>query len=106
MHLYLQENILITDAGRASIADFGLSRVVNSNTVDWSLSTSNHGKGGSARWLAPECLIQGERCTYSSDVYAFGGVCYEVNLSFSLSNDMLMNLSDAGFYGTSAILRI
>ncbi|THU88759.1 kinase-like protein, partial [Dendrothele bispora CBS 962.96] len=73
------ENVLITPTGRAAIADFGLSRVANSEALNWSsLSTSNQGRGGSARWLAPECLIEGNNVTYASDVYAFGGVCYEV----------------------------
>ncbi|KAK7437405.1 hypothetical protein VKT23_018650 [Stygiomarasmius scandens] len=72
------DNILISTTGRASIADFGLSRVANSDALKWtSFSTSNHGRGGSTRWLAPECLFKGERATYSSDIYAFGGVGYE-----------------------------
>ncbi|KAK7437402.1 Rho guanine nucleotide exchange factor [Stygiomarasmius scandens] len=72
------DNILITPSGRASIADFGLSRITNSEALHWSsVSTTTHEKGGSARWLAPECLINGQQLTRSSDVYAFGGVCYE-----------------------------
>ncbi|THU88187.1 kinase-like protein [Dendrothele bispora CBS 962.96] len=73
------DNILITNLGRAAIADFGLARkVFESDTLRFtSLSTSHHG-GGSMRWLAPECLLEDKVHTYQSDIYAFGCVCYEV----------------------------
>ncbi|THU85509.1 kinase-like protein [Dendrothele bispora CBS 962.96] len=73
------DNILITNFGRAAIADFGLARKVSeSDTLRLtSLSTSHHVKG-STRWLAPECLLENGVHTYHSDIYAFGCVCYEV----------------------------
>ncbi|KAK7437368.1 Rho guanine nucleotide exchange factor [Stygiomarasmius scandens] len=73
------DNVLISNTGRASIADFGLSRIANSHALKWtSFSASSHDRGGSIRWLAPECLFKGDLTTYASDIYAFGGVCYEV----------------------------
>ncbi|KAK7437373.1 Rho guanine nucleotide exchange factor [Stygiomarasmius scandens] len=73
------ENILITVAGRATIADFGLARkVADTNGLRLSfMSTASHPKG-SARWMAPECLLQGAGPTYRSDIYAFACVCYEI----------------------------
>ncbi|THU88736.1 kinase-like protein [Dendrothele bispora CBS 962.96] len=73
------DNILITNLGRAAIADFGLARMVSkSDTLGpASLSMSYHVKG-STRWLAPECLLKNGAHTYHSDIYAFGCVCYEV----------------------------
>ncbi|KAF5351554.1 hypothetical protein D9758_007247 [Tetrapyrgos nigripes] len=65
-------NILITDAARAVIADFGLSRVADSEVLRWTSLSSESRVGGTARWLAPECLLQGCSATYASDVYAFG----------------------------------
>ncbi|KAF5353078.1 hypothetical protein D9758_008757 [Tetrapyrgos nigripes] len=70
-------NILVTPSGRASITDFGLSVVADSELLKWtSLSTSNR-TAGTARWLAPECL-NGDPVSYSSDVYAFAFVSYEI----------------------------
>ncbi|THU85507.1 kinase-like protein, partial [Dendrothele bispora CBS 962.96] len=73
------DNILITNFGRAAIADFGLARkIFESDTLRLtSLSTSHYVKG-STRWLAPECLLENGVHTYHSDIYAFGCVCYEV----------------------------
>ncbi|THU80533.1 kinase-like protein [Dendrothele bispora CBS 962.96] len=74
----LGANVLITAAGRAAIADFGLSHVADSELHKWaSLSTSSHSNKGTTRWLAPECL-EGGRVSYASDVYAFACVCYEI----------------------------
>ncbi|KAK7437358.1 Rho guanine nucleotide exchange factor [Stygiomarasmius scandens] len=73
------DNILITLAGRAVIADFGLARKVAESDILrlTSLSTSIHGKG-STRWMAPECLLPPiSGSSFRSDIYAFGGVCYE-----------------------------
>ncbi|KAG7097312.1 hypothetical protein E1B28_004673 [Marasmius oreades] len=70
-------NILISPDRRACIADFGLSRVVDAtNGLRFLKSTTR--PAGTARWLAPELLIGDERTSESSDIYAFGGVCYEI----------------------------
>ncbi|KAK7466334.1 Rho guanine nucleotide exchange factor [Stygiomarasmius scandens] len=70
-------NILITPSGRASVADFGLSCIADSEVLRWTSMSTIH-SGGTARWLAPECLIDGLPVTYKSDIYAFGCVCYEI----------------------------
>ncbi|KAJ7100527.1 kinase-like domain-containing protein [Mycena epipterygia] len=72
-------NILVSQSGRAYIADFGLASVMESKLQLWS---STMGKGGTPRWQAPE-LFQLDtgailRNTSAADVYAFGMVCYEM----------------------------
>ncbi|KAF5313814.1 hypothetical protein D9758_018714 [Tetrapyrgos nigripes] len=64
-------NILITARRRATIADFGLSRVIESEAFTMT-SRSSRVVQGTARWLAPECLMKNQRASYQSDVYAFG----------------------------------
>ncbi|KAF5353073.1 hypothetical protein D9758_008752 [Tetrapyrgos nigripes] len=64
-------NILITAGGRATIADFGLSRVIESEAFTMT-SRSSRAVQGTARWLAPECMMKNQRASYQSDVYAFG----------------------------------
>ncbi|ESK95384.1 hypothetical protein Moror_3822 [Moniliophthora roreri MCA 2997] len=52
------DNILITSHGRACIADFGLSRLVDSQI----LAISSTGvTAGTVRWTAPEILISGSQ---------------------------------------------
>ncbi|KAF7326404.1 Kinase-like protein [Mycena venus] len=70
-------NILINDERSACLADFGLSQIADATL---SMSTT---RGGSLYWMAPELIdpdhfgCQFAR-TRSSDVYAFGCVCFEV----------------------------
>ncbi|KAK1227530.1 hypothetical protein PQX77_009437 [Marasmius sp. AFHP31] len=69
-------NILITPELRASIGDFGLSRVSDTQRL---FSQSSRSKG-TIRWLSPELLKPGPNSVPSreSDVYAYGCVCYEI----------------------------
>uniref|UniRef100_A0A0W0FIU1 Protein kinase domain-containing protein n=1 Tax=Moniliophthora roreri TaxID=221103 RepID=A0A0W0FIU1_MONRR len=69
------DNVLITSHGRACIADFGLSRLTDSQVL---VMTSTRALAGTLRWTAPEILIGEGQHTYRSDVYAFGCVCYEI----------------------------
>lgn len=79
--LYLQTNILVDDSGRPRLADFGLSKILDSRAA--TSATSFTGQG-SMRWQAPELMnpddFKGIRrgTTYDSDVYAFACVCLEV----------------------------
>ena len=74
-------NILVDQAGRARLADFGLVTVIS----DYSslLSSSSHTQGGTARWMSPELIdpqrfgVKKNRRTKSSDCYALGMVVYE-----------------------------
>ncbi|KAF8443898.1 kinase-like domain-containing protein [Boletus edulis BED1] len=66
-------NVLVDDAGKACIIDFGLSKVYSSGTAG-----ANRGKVvGTLRYLAPEAL-KGHGLSFETDVYAFGMLIYEV----------------------------
>ncbi|KAJ6471767.1 kinase-like domain-containing protein, partial [Mycena vitilis] len=70
-------NILINELGRASLTDFGLAGLVESEPT---LGSST--RGGSARWQSPELIappsgISFKRTT-ASDIWAFGCVCGEI----------------------------
>ncbi|KAJ8083236.1 hypothetical protein PM082_009108 [Marasmius tenuissimus] len=69
-------NILITRSFRACIADFGLSRVAH--TQGLRITTSATRPVGTARWLAPELLLSGEKPSKHSDIYSFACVCYKI----------------------------
>ncbi|KAG6919158.1 hypothetical protein DXG01_008965 [Tephrocybe rancida] len=76
-------NILITDDGRACLADFGISSISDSKIHAWTSHSSASSKGGTARWQAPELFNveideQVPRNTRSSDVYAVACVFYEI----------------------------
>ncbi|KAJ7184990.1 kinase-like domain-containing protein, partial [Mycena filopes] len=71
-------NILVTPSGRACICDFGLSSIVNEITSR--LHTTVMGRGGTARYCAPELLDPEvvNKQHFGSDVYAFACTSYEV----------------------------
>ncbi|KAJ7083012.1 kinase-like domain-containing protein [Mycena epipterygia] len=70
-------NILVTPSGRACVADFGLSSIVDALTLRFTHSTTSARGGGTARHQAPELISNGPN-GFASDVYAFGCVCYEI----------------------------
>ncbi|KAF9257347.1 kinase-like protein [Marasmius fiardii PR-910] len=67
-------NVLITPDERACITDFGLSRV--QGTHKFGLTSTKIDKG-TTRYSSPE-LLTGSNSSLSSDIYAFGCVCYEI----------------------------
>ncbi|KAG6907410.1 hypothetical protein DXG01_009022 [Tephrocybe rancida] len=75
-------NILIDEQGRARLCDFGIASICDSEIRDWTTQSSVGSKGGSTRWQAPELHdIESDnevQNTVYSDVYAFGGVCYQI----------------------------
>ena len=71
---------MITDDGKAQLADFGLAVIVE-DLKDVSLSSSLR-NAGSARWMAPELLLDDYPVSKESDIWAFGMVCLEVNHNF------------------------
>uniref|UniRef100_A0A0W0EUD2 Protein kinase domain-containing protein n=1 Tax=Moniliophthora roreri TaxID=221103 RepID=A0A0W0EUD2_MONRR len=83
-------NILMRSSDRPCIADFGLARVADSKVRRMSSSTEAHHLG-TIRWLAPELLKDDGRTSKSSDMYAFGCVCYEI---FSRGYPPFSNLND------------
>ncbi|EMD37239.1 hypothetical protein CERSUDRAFT_123937 [Gelatoporia subvermispora B] len=66
-------NILVDDAGKACITDFGLAFKVESVRND----DPPQRAAGTLRYMAPELMQTGRR-TYATDVYAFGMLIYEV----------------------------
>jgi serine/threonine protein kinase len=77
----VKANVLVDSAGRACLADFGLSTIRDPEVLALS-TTSSSTCGGTVRWMAPELLSSHDNDepinTKESDVYAFAGVCYEV----------------------------
>ncbi|KAL0578822.1 Rho guanine nucleotide exchange factor [Marasmius crinis-equi] len=68
-------NILMTDSFRASLGDFGLSRVADTLGLGITSTIRSRGTG---RWLAPELLLENGVTSKASDIYAYGCVCYEI----------------------------
>jgi len=74
-------NVLVDQAGRARLADFGLLTILSdpANMV----SSSSCNQSGTVRWMGPELLDptqfgrKNSRPTKSSDCYALGMVIYE-----------------------------
>ena len=93
--LTCQANILIDEASRACLADFGLLTIMSdpANLIPSSSQT----QGGTVRWMSPE-LVAPEKygfkkghLTRSSDCYALGMVIYETisgNVPFHEHSDI------------------
>jgi hypothetical protein len=64
-------NVLVTDAGRVVILDFGLTRQAGSNSV------SGEGMSGTPAYMAPEQAMERPGLP-ASDWYAVGAMIYEV----------------------------
>jgi eukaryotic-like serine/threonine-protein kinase len=64
-------NILLTRAGRAKVADFGLARAMDQSSL-----TTEGRLLGTATYMSPE-QAKGDRATAASDVYAMGIMIYE-----------------------------
>ncbi|KAG6915486.1 hypothetical protein DXG01_011286 [Tephrocybe rancida] len=74
-------NVLVDDAGRARLADFGISSVLDVN-LQWTTQHTYGSEGGSLRWRAPEVLeARGGalvKNSKESDIYAWGCVAWEI----------------------------
>ena len=64
-------NILLTEAGEAKVADFGIARAVNATT-----SSQSNPLMGTAGYMSPE-QAKGESVGTASDLYSLGVVLYE-----------------------------
>lgn len=98
-----QANILVTDEHRCVLADFGLSRVIETQAPASSSMTLQ----GSLRWLPPEMMDMRLFDTAhfpARDIYSFGCTIIEVLLFsvYPLSFVALTNQSD--LYGRAAFL--
>ncbi|KAG6906986.1 hypothetical protein DXG01_011062 [Tephrocybe rancida] len=69
-------NILISDAHEPRLADFGFSRMSESQVIRLA-NFSPAGSGGTTRWMAPE-LFEGAEPNTQTDVYAFACIVYEI----------------------------
>lgn len=66
-------NVLIAGKGRCKLADFGLSRVLNTQ-----VSTVNASVRGTPAYMAPELLQHGQPPSFQSDVYGLGVIMAEL----------------------------
>ena len=71
------ENILLTKEGQVKIADFGLSRLLGSESQQ-DLLTGTHQVMGTPRYMAPEQLEGAHRVDHRADIYSLGVVFYEM----------------------------
>lgn len=62
-------NVLVSEAGKAKIADFGISTL---KTTEWTMTAC-----GSPYWMAPEVLLN-QRYDEKADVYSFGLLMWEM----------------------------
>jgi serine/threonine-protein kinase len=65
-------NIMVNDEGQVKVADFGIARAVNAETV-----TQTAAVFGTAAYIAPE-QAQGETVDRRTDIYSLGCVLYEM----------------------------
>jgi serine/threonine protein kinase len=78
----IKSNVLVDEAGRACLADFGLLGIISDGANHASSSSLPH--GGTLRWMSPELFcpedfgLEDSRRTERSDCYALGMVVYEV----------------------------
>lgn len=66
-------NILFTDSGMPKIADFGISRRVDSDTQLTQVGTIM----GTSAFVAPEMIVSSSTVTPSADIYALGVCLFE-----------------------------
>jgi len=63
-------NLLVSEDFTIKVSDFGLSKILECETLA-------NSKLGTLNWLPPE-VIRGEAYTFSSDIYSYGMILYEI----------------------------
>lgn len=71
------ENILMSIHGAVKIADFGLSRILGSDSQQ-EILTATHQIMGTPRYMAPEQLEGTHNVDHRADIYSLGVVIYEM----------------------------
>lgn len=71
------ENILIDTHGRVKIADFGLAKLLRSDSSGPALTLSRHAVG-TPQYMAPEQIEKPETVDHRADIYSLGVVFYEM----------------------------
>jgi serine/threonine protein kinase len=71
------ENILIDQRGRVKVADFGLAKLVGSDSPSENL-TGTHQVMGTMRYMAPEQMGATKAVDHRADIYSLGVVFYEL----------------------------
>jgi hypothetical protein len=71
------ENILLDKRGRVKIADFGLAKLMEPGSVDYTLTAAG-GTMGTPHYMAPEQMGQAHAVDHRADIYSLGVVFYEM----------------------------
>jgi tRNA A-37 threonylcarbamoyl transferase component Bud32 len=71
------ENIMVDMRGRVKIADFGLARLLNDKTPDYTLTGTNQVMG-TPHYMAPEQMVGAKAVDHRADIYSMGVVFYEM----------------------------
>ncbi len=71
------ENILLDRRGRVKIADFGLAKLVQEDSPQWTLTGSRQVLG-TANYMAPEQIERPGTVDHRADIYSLGVVFYEL----------------------------
>ncbi|KAG8921414.1 hypothetical protein FRC02_000248 [Tulasnella sp. 418] len=70
-------NVFVTEGCRASLGDFGMSRILDEALHVHGLTTSQAYTGGTVRYMAPELVIENPKSS-ASDIWAFGCLVMQI----------------------------
>lgn len=85
-------NILVTDAGKPKVLDFGIARPSEPQAGDMSIHTRTGQLVGTVAYMSPEQASGRDHVDHRADVYSLGVIAYELltgKLPFDLKNQML-----------------